>query len=353
MTTPAEKIMTLEQAKAWEHQLHQDGLKLVVTNGVFDLLHRGHVQYLQDARNCGDRLLVAINSDEAVHKLKGPTRPIVHENDRAFMLAALECISAVVIFDATKPVEVFKALSLDVYAKGGDYTEETLDREEYAILKAQNPKFVFITFVDGFSTTNTIKAIKGTQQQTAAPQNSNLDPRLQFIFSRRSVRAFQPRPIGDELVEKLLDAAMAAPSACAKDPWHAVVLKDDKIRKAVADCLPNGRFLADAPCGIVMCGDIQRAHGGELSYLLQDVSSATENLLLAANALSLGACWLGIHPRQDRIDAISQILQLPDNVIPIAGIALGFPAQEFPPRTRKRNDCIHWNDFLIRTPAPE
>lgn len=345
MNEIASKIMTLDQAVAWSRKLHEGGKKLVVTNGVFDLLHRGHVQYLHDAAAQGDALLVAINSDNAVHVLKGPSRPIVGEQDRAFMLAALESVSAVVIFDSTKPVEVFRKIHVDIYAKGGDYTEETLDREEYAILKAQNPRFCFIPFVTGFSTSNTIRHIRNEDVANAPSTISSFDPRLNLLFTRRSIRAFQPRPIGDDIIQSLLAAAMAAPSACAADPWQFVVLKDDAMRSAIAECLPSGRFLAKAPTGLVVCGDISLAHDSQESYMLQDVSAAIENILLAANALSLGACWLGIHPRQQRMSAVSTCLGLPETIIPVAAIALGYPAQEAQPRTRLRDDRIHWNRY--------
>lgn len=342
MTAPSDKIMTLDQAAAWSERLQQDGLRLVVTNGVFDLLHRGHAQYLHEAAACGDRLLVAINSDAAVRQLKGPTRPVVGQDDRAYMLASLECVSAVVIFEATKPTDVFRRVRLAVYAKGGDYTEDTLDREEHAILKAQSPRFVFLPFVSGFSTSSTIRQIRGGEATAPAGET---DHRLDLLFARRSVRAFQPRPVGDDLLRRLLEAAMAAPSAGAKDPWQFIVLKDAQTRTDIAAFLPNGGFLAKAPAGIVVCGDLARAHGHELSYLLQDVSAACENLLLAATALSLGACWLGIHPRQDRVDNISRRLGLPEGVIPVAGVALGYPAQDPLPRTRAKDDRIHWNRF--------
>ena len=91
---------------------------------------------------------------------------------------------------------------------------------------------------------------------------------------------------------------------------------------------------------MVVCGDLSRAHGGELSYLLQDCSAAIENLLLAAQQLGLGACWLGIHPRQDRIAAVSRILNLSESIVPVGGIAIGWPAQEPSPRTRYRRDAV-------------
>ena len=167
------------------------------------------------------------------------------------------------------------------------------------------------------------------------------DPRLSFIFGRRSIREYQTASVPDEVVTDLLAAAMAAPSACAKDPWRFVVVRNRGTLQAIAGALPNGTMLANAAVGIVVCGDLRAAHGGELSYLLQDCSAATQNLLLAAHALGLGACWLGVHPRQPRIEALTKILHLPDKVVPVCCIAVGWPAEQKPPRTRLAPAYVH------------
>jgi nitroreductase len=168
-----------------------------------------------------------------------------------------------------------------------------------------------------------------------------LNPKLSFLFGRRSVRAYQPKPVSDEMVADLLAAAMAAPSACGKDPWRFVVVREQTTRRALAAALPNGSMITDAPVGVVVCGDLNAAHAGELSYLLQDCSAAIENLLLAAHALGLGACWLGVHPRQPRIEALTKILDLPENIVPVSGIALGWPAEEKAARTRFDAKYVH------------
>jgi nitroreductase len=168
-----------------------------------------------------------------------------------------------------------------------------------------------------------------------------MTPKLEPIFARRSIRAYQRTPVGDEVVRDLLEAAMAAPSACAKDPWRFVLVRSPQTLAAIAAGLPNGTMLATAPLGIVVCGDLEAAHGGELSYLLQDCSAAIENLLLAATALGLGACWLGVHPRKDRIDLLRRVLGLPAAILPVAALALGWPAEIKPARTRYRADAVH------------
>ncbi|MBQ7177950.1 MAG: nitroreductase family protein, partial [Victivallales bacterium] len=287
-------VMTLQEAAEWARKLKASGKTLAVTNGAFDLLHRGHVEYLTAAAANADHLLVAMNSDASVRILKGPERPIVCQEDRAYLLDALECVSAVTMFDEPKACEVFRVIHPDVYVKGGDYTEDSLDREEHALLASAGAKFVFIPFVQGRSTTSVIKQIRTGATGPA------VDRGIAPLLSRRSVRRFQLRPVGDELLRSLLAAGGAAPSACRKDPWHFVVIKD-KLPQLAA-CLPNGGFLKEAPLGIVVCGDLAKAQGGELSYLLQDCSAAVMNILHAANMLWLGACCLGIHPRQERIE---------------------------------------------------
>mgnify|MGYP001273154086 CR=1 FL=1 len=161
MRSPESKIMTLEEAAAWRNDLRRRGLRLAVTNGCFDLLHRGHAEYLARARACADALLVALNSDASVRAIKGPERPVVREADRAFLVASLEAVDAVVVFAGAKPLDVFPAVRPDIYVKGGDYTEATTDREEYAVLKALGCEFRFIPFVPGFSTTSTISRVRG------------------------------------------------------------------------------------------------------------------------------------------------------------------------------------------------
>jgi rfaE bifunctional protein nucleotidyltransferase chain/domain len=133
---------------------------LVVTNGCFDLLHLGHVTYLEAARNQGDLLLVGVNADAAVRKLKGPDRPVNSENDRALVLAALESVSAVTIFPDHTATEFLRLATPDIYVKGGDYTLDTLNQKERTIVEKQGGKIVLLNLVEGQSTTTTIKKLK-------------------------------------------------------------------------------------------------------------------------------------------------------------------------------------------------
>jgi nitroreductase len=168
-----------------------------------------------------------------------------------------------------------------------------------------------------------------------------MNPLLSGLFARRSVREYQARDVDDSLVQDLLEAAMAAPSAVAKDPWEFIVVRDRATRRRIAEGLPNGKMLADASLGIVVCGDLRRAHDGQLSYLLQDCSAAVENMLLAASLLGLGACWLGVHPRPDRIVHLRSLLGIPEPIIPVAVVSVGWPAEAPEPRTRFRADAVH------------
>ncbi len=168
-----------------------------------------------------------------------------------------------------------------------------------------------------------------------------MNPLLNSLFSRRSVRLYQDRDVDDAIVQDLLEAAMSAPSAVAKDPWHFIVVRNRTTRQRIVEGLPNGKMLADAALGIVVCGDIQRAHDGQLSYLLQDCSAAVENMLLAASMMGLGACWLGVHPRPARVAHLRTLLGLPEHIVPVAIVSVGWPDESPPPRTRFRASAVH------------
>ena len=168
-----------------------------------------------------------------------------------------------------------------------------------------------------------------------------MNPKLAFIFSRRSVRKYEDREVPEEMLMDLLEAGMAAPSAVARDPWHFIVLRRRESLNRLADILPHGKMLRQATAALVVCGDINRAHDQKESYMLQDLSAAVENILLAANASGLGACWLGVHPREERMEGIKRMFDLPGGIIPMCAIALGWPAERPEARTRFREECVH------------
>ncbi len=160
LVAPEKKIFTLEEACLWRKSLRKQDIRLVITNGCFDLMHRGHADYLYRARCEGDAMLILCNSDASVRALKGPTRPIVGEYDRAFLLASLAVVDGVVIFDSPRCDRELAALAPDVYVKAGDYTVETLDAGERNALLQNNTRIVFMPFIAGLSTTNIIQKIK-------------------------------------------------------------------------------------------------------------------------------------------------------------------------------------------------
>ena len=168
-----------------------------------------------------------------------------------------------------------------------------------------------------------------------------MNSQLDFLFARRSVRHYRHEDVSEDLIRDLLEAAMAAPSAVAKDPWEFLVVRRRETLAQIAAGLPNGKMLEQAAAGLVVCGDLSRAHDAQLSYLLQDCSAAIENLLLAATALGLGACWLGVHPREDRVQHLRNLLQIPEHVVPVSAIAIGWPAEYPDPRTRYWDSVVH------------
>ena len=149
------KICPPEQLTARAAQLARP---LVFTNGCFDILHRGHVSYLQNARNLGDFLIVGVNSDHSVSRLKGPTRPIQNEEDRAFILAGLECVDAVVLFEEDTPIRLIEQLLPNVLVKGGDYVIEEI--VGYDVVTKNGGLVTTLPFVDGKSTSNIVKKMQ-------------------------------------------------------------------------------------------------------------------------------------------------------------------------------------------------
>jgi rfaE bifunctional protein nucleotidyltransferase chain/domain len=143
----------------WRAALRASGRKLVVTNGCFDILHLGHITYLENARNRGDALLVGVNGDDAARQLKGPGRPVNSETDRAAVLAALESVTAVCIFPEKTMTKFLSAAQPDIYVKGGDYTLDTLNQDERRAVESAGGKIVIIPFVPGKSTTALLEKI--------------------------------------------------------------------------------------------------------------------------------------------------------------------------------------------------
>ena len=151
------QVIRREDIKKLVKELHQQGKTVVATNGCFDILHVGHIRYLQKTKSFADKLLVLLNSDLSVHSIKGPDRPVNNESDRAELLCALSCVDYVVLFEEDSPRNLLDEIKPDVYTKGADYTLETLPERDVVLKNGIEVKF--ITFVEGKSTTNLINKI--------------------------------------------------------------------------------------------------------------------------------------------------------------------------------------------------
>jgi len=151
------QVVTQQQLVEIRKRLKQEGKRVVFTNGCFDIVHRGHVDYLSKAREKGDALIVGMNTDASVQRLKGPTRPIVEEQDRAFVLAALSVVDYVCLFEEDTPLELIKAVVPDVLVKGGDWSIETIVGRD--VVEAAGGTVQTIAFVPNRSTTNIVQKI--------------------------------------------------------------------------------------------------------------------------------------------------------------------------------------------------
>ena len=151
-------LIKRENLRSLIDRIHQEGKTVVTTNGCFDILHVGHVRYLEKTKTFGDYLIVLLNSDKSVKSIKGPTRPVNNELDRAEVLSALRCVDYVVLFDEDSPRNLLDEMKPDVYTKGADYNMDTLPEAD--IMKKNGTKVEFIDFVEGKSTTNIINKMK-------------------------------------------------------------------------------------------------------------------------------------------------------------------------------------------------
>ncbi len=161
------------------------------------------------------------------------------------------------------------------------------------------------------------------------------------IFARRSIRAYTPEPVSEKNIQTLLKAAMAAPSASNRKPWQFIVVTEREMLDALAEAHAHGKMLFEAPLCISVCGDLTEME----RYWVQDCSAATENLLLAATALGLGAVWLGVYPRDERVAAVRPVLGLPDHITPLNLVSIGHPAEEKEPRTQYDEARVHWEGW--------
>lgn len=166
------------------------------------------------------------------------------------------------------------------------------------------------------------------------------------ILTRTSIRAYQDKPVEEEKIQQLLQAGMAAPSAKNKQPWSFVVVKKKEILQQLADALPFAKMASQASAVIVTCGDLTKTLEGEAAaFWIQDVSAASENILLAAHGLGLGAVWTGVYPGADRMKSVSDILNLPDHIIPLNVIPIGYPAESPAPKNKWKEENVHYDGW--------
>ncbi len=166
---------------------------------------------------------------------------------------------------------------------------------------------------------------------------------IEAIHTRRSIRKYTSQPVSDDIIRELLAAAMMAPSAGNAQPWHFVVIKERQTLDAIAAFHPYAKMLTNAPAAILICGDptLEKYKG---RWML-DCSAATQNLLLAAHAKGLGAVWIGIYPEANRIEPIQKLLTLPEHIIPVSLISIGYPAEQKPTPERFNAERIHYDHW--------
>ena len=182
---------------------------------------------------------------------------------------------------------------------------------------------------------------KGDSKNTKDMQNNST---IENIMTRASVRSYRDKVVEKDKIVTLLKAGMAAPSAADKRPWHFVVVTDRELLDGLAQANPNAGFAKKAPLAIVVCGDMTKTlQGGGKDFWIQDVSAASENILLAAHAMGLGAVWTGTYPSPDRCKAVAEVLGLPENLVPFNTIVIGYPASQVTPKDKWDERNVTYN----------
>lgn len=163
------------------------------------------------------------------------------------------------------------------------------------------------------------------------------------ILTRRSIRKYTKKSISDAIITELLEVGVSAPSAGNQQPWQFIVIDDREVLDETAQVLPNGKLLKDADKAILICGDLNlEKHKG---YWPIDCSAATQNILLGAHAKGLGACWLGVYPREDRVKNLKKLFKTPEHVIPFSIVALGYPDEKIGKVDRYDDSITHKNTW--------
>lgn len=181
---------------------------------------------------------------------------------------------------------------------------------------------------------------------SAQTKNSDAQAAINNIMSRTSIRQYTNEPVSKSDIETMLRAGMAAPTAVNKQPWHFVVVTNREQLNALAAANPGTGMAAKAPLAIVVCGDMQKTLSGVgQGFWVQDCSAATENILLAANALGLGAVWTGLYPNEDRAKAVRDVVKAPEHIVPLCVIVVGHPTEQPKPKDKWKPENVSYNEF--------
>lgn len=179
-----------------------------------------------------------------------------------------------------------------------------------------------------------------------AAEEAVMNDTLKTIFARKSVRTYRSEAVSDEKLQVLVRAGMAAPTAVDKRPWEFVVVTDRAVLKQLADALPYAKMADRAAAAIVVGGDVRKQWGGmESDYWIMDCSAATQNILLAAESMGLGAVWTAVYPEESRVRAVRQILGIPHHVVPLNLIPVGMPAGREKAKDKYDPRQVHWNKW--------
>ncbi len=179
-----------------------------------------------------------------------------------------------------------------------------------------------------------------------AAEEALMNDTLKTILARKSVRSYRSEPVPEEKIQMLVRAGMAAPTAVDKRPWEFVVVTDRAVLKQLADALPYAKMADRAAAAIVVGGDVRKQWGGmESDYWIMDCSAATQNILLAAESMGLGAVWTAVYPEDSRVRAVRQILGIPPHVVPLNVIPVGVPAGREKAKDKYDPKQIHWNKW--------